>query len=85
MTQSLFAGNIPAVLSSFSSSKMHYANRNSAFHYMLPTSTPFRTPVFQVFQLRHMKLLICIVIFREFLNIVEKAYKQKDKREIEMM
>ena len=48
---------------------------------MLPGSTTFPTPAFQVLQLRHMKLLMSIVI----LNIVEKAYKKKDKRETKMM
>ena len=64
---------------------MDYTNRISGFHFMLPGSTTFPTLAFQVLQLRHMKLLMSIVIFREVLNIVEKAYKKKDKRETKMM
>lgn len=52
MIQSPFARNMAAVPSIFPLPTVHYANRNSGFHYVPPASTPLRTPHPEMFSPR---------------------------------
>ena len=80
MTQWAFERNMLAVPLFLVSPTMHYVNRNSGFHYILAANMQLHTAHlkllahFQVVQLRHRKLLMSIITFREFHNKVERTY-----------